>query len=184
MPAPDSIAREEAIKAVSLMTLRTWSVEQRREKLDTMKLEAWSDHPGWALLPLELRDELEGGAETERPEDSRYDPALLLGLELSLRGVRNEFLGQQLGRVVVGPVEALLPCPCCGYRTLAERGSYEICPVCFWEDDGSVEPGRVSGPNHMTLAQARANFKTFGAVSERELRFVDPEGRAKYVPGE
>ena len=30
------------------------------------------------------------------------------------------------------------PCPCCGYLTLGDehRGGYEICPVCFWEDDG------------------------------------------------
>jgi len=29
------------------------------------------------------------------------------------------------------------PCPCCGHRLLGEMpGSYEICPVCFWEDDG------------------------------------------------
>ena len=28
------------------------------------------------------------------------------------------------------------PCPCCGYLTLDERGGYEICPVCYWEDDG------------------------------------------------
>src|SRR5579885_3179586 len=27
-------------------------------------------------------------------------------------------------------------CPCCGYKTLDERGGYDICPVCFWEDDG------------------------------------------------
>jgi len=26
-------------------------------------------------------------------------------------------------------------CPCCGYLTLPERGAYDICPVCFWEDD-------------------------------------------------
>ena len=28
-------------------------------------------------------------------------------------------------------------CPCCGYPTLSEEppGTYEICPVCFWEDD-------------------------------------------------
>ena len=27
-------------------------------------------------------------------------------------------------------------CPCCGYKTLPERGGFELCPVCFWEDDG------------------------------------------------
>ena len=28
-------------------------------------------------------------------------------------------------------------CPCCGYRTLSEQppGTFEICPVCYWEDD-------------------------------------------------
>ena len=29
------------------------------------------------------------------------------------------------------------PCPSCHNRTLSEQppGTYEICPVCFWEDD-------------------------------------------------
>ena len=27
-------------------------------------------------------------------------------------------------------------CPCCGHPTLSERGVYEICPECGWEDDG------------------------------------------------
>jgi hypothetical protein len=26
-------------------------------------------------------------------------------------------------------------CPCCGYHTLKAKGKYDICPVCFWEDD-------------------------------------------------
>ena len=26
-------------------------------------------------------------------------------------------------------------CLCCGYQTLDTRGEYDICPVCFWEDD-------------------------------------------------
>ena len=32
---------------------------------------------------------------------------------------------------------SLFPCPCCGYKTLSESasGTYEICEICFWEDD-------------------------------------------------
>ncbi|WP_171099328.1 CPCC family cysteine-rich protein [Ruegeria sp. HKCCD7255] len=27
-------------------------------------------------------------------------------------------------------------CPCCRLPTLRERGNYEICMVCWWEDNG------------------------------------------------
>ena len=27
-------------------------------------------------------------------------------------------------------------CACCGYATLSERGTFEICSLCHWEDDG------------------------------------------------
>ena len=63
-------------------------------------------------------------------------------------------------------------CPCCGYRTLSseKRGSYEICPVCYWEDDKVqfVDPEYKGGANRVSLRQARANFKSFGAC-EPEL---------------
>ncbi len=26
-------------------------------------------------------------------------------------------------------------CPCCGYKTLAGSGNYDLCPICYWEDD-------------------------------------------------
>ena len=63
-------------------------------------------------------------------------------------------------------------CPCCGYPTIAERGTCEICSLCAWEDDGQddpahrppgaapVDPATVTGgPNHdYSLAEARRNF--------------------------
>jgi hypothetical protein len=68
---------------------------------------------------------------------------------------------------------ARLPCPCCGRATLSERGGYEICPVCFWEDDGS-EDERTRGPNRVTLAEARRNYLTLGAAEVRDIPHVRP----------
>lgn len=61
------------------------------------------------------------------------------------------------------------PCPCCGYLTIGEQppGMFEICPVCFWEDDNVQfeDPNYTGGANRVSLNQARENFKLFGAVS-------------------
>jgi hypothetical protein len=69
-------------------------------------------------------------------------------------------------------------CPCCGYRTLYERGGYDICQVCFWEDDGqdNHDADEVrGGPNHtLSLSEARRNFLKIGACEERVLKHVRP----------
>ena len=72
-----------------------------------------------------------------------------------------------------------IACPCCRHLTLAEGVDFEICPVCFWEDDGQGDPdaGEVrGGPNGgLSLAQARANFEAFGACDRAMLSNVrDP----------
>ncbi|MFF4244373.1 CPCC family cysteine-rich protein [Streptomyces sp. NPDC001822] len=69
------------------------------------------------------------------------------------------------------------PCPCCGHRVLGEMpGSYEICPVCFWEDDGvqSRWPTMAGGANKVSLAEAQRNYRNFGACDEHGRRFVRP----------
>ena len=86
-------------------------------------------------------------------------------------------------RIEAQPSEKLLPCPCCDYRTLAKRAEYDICPVCFWEDDGVDldELEQHSGPNHMTLSEGRDNFKALGACDEKSRQHVlPPERRAKF----
>jgi hypothetical protein len=67
-------------------------------------------------------------------------------------------------------------CPCCRNLTLAERGAYEICPVCYWEDDGQDDRDADivrGGPNYgLSLTAARANFVRIGAAEPRVLPFV------------
>jgi hypothetical protein len=47
-------------------------------------------------------------------------------------------------------VRAMNACPCCAYLTLPQRGGFDLCPVCFWEDDGQddLDASEVrGGPN-------------------------------------
>nr|WP_175560490.1 CPCC family cysteine-rich protein [Janthinobacterium lividum] len=57
--------------------------------------------------------------------------------------------------------ERLLPCPCCGAKTISEPGQYEICEVCNWEDDPvqCAEPDYAGGANHVSLNEARTAWR-------------------------
>lgn len=62
-------------------------------------------------------------------------------------------------------------CPCCGYEVFdSSPGSSDICPICFWEDDGFqlYFPLDSGGANHCSLVEAQVNFVQFGAC-KREL---------------
>lgn len=65
-------------------------------------------------------------------------------------------------------------CPCCKFKTLDSRGGYDICPVCFWEDDGQDDHDADvvrGGPNgRLSLSQARSNYLQYGAS---EHCFID-----------
>ena len=65
------------------------------------------------------------------------------------------------------------PCPCCYCVTLDERGGFDICPVCFWEDDGQDDHDADvvrGGPNGgLSLAAARKNYAGIGACEARHL---------------
>ena len=81
-------------------------------------------------------------------------------------------------------------CPCCDYLTLSEPpGSFDVCLVCFWEDDNVQrdDPSFRGGANDESLNEARANYRAFGASSRLFVKDVrkprpeeipDPKGSA------
>lgn len=84
---------------------------------------------------------------------------------------------------------ALKQCDCCDYFTLAVKGEWEICPVCFWEDDSlgdAIEWDVQSGANHgLSLREGRANFRRLGACCEEMLQHVlsaEARGRLRSSP--
>ncbi len=65
-------------------------------------------------------------------------------------------------------------CPCCEHITLSEERKWEICDVCFWEDDlfQYNSPDYEGGANGVSLNQARKNFKKFGPSKKERLAYV------------
>ncbi len=64
-------------------------------------------------------------------------------------------------------------CPCCKFYTLENEppGTFDICPICFWEDDNIqfTSPDFEGGANDTSLNKARENYKKIGAISEEHL---------------
>jgi hypothetical protein len=70
------------------------------------------------------------------------------------------------------------PCPCCGYLVFGEPpGSYDICQICFWEDDAlqlEYATTLAGGANRTTLKDAQRDFVAVGACEERFIGNVRP----------
>ncbi len=63
-------------------------------------------------------------------------------------------------------------CPVCGCLTI--EAEWDICPVCFWENE-NVGENEVSGANHgLTPAKARENYALYGACEEQMKSKVRP----------
>jgi len=65
-------------------------------------------------------------------------------------------------------------CPCCGYFVFVGRGDYEICPICFWEDDfiQLQYPFSDGGANKVSLAVAQINYIQFAACEFDMVKHV------------
>jgi hypothetical protein len=69
----------------------------------------------------------------------------------------------------------MYPCPVCGYLVFDQPpGSFDICPICFWEDD-IVQLGfplLAGGANRVSLYQAQQNFVRVAACEARLKQHV------------
>jgi len=99
---------------------------------------------------------------------------------------RLAWFAEYTARLDSQPPDLPLRCPCCGCRTLGERGGFEVCPVCFWEDDGQDDHDAAvvrGGPNGaLSLTQARENYVQFGACEQSMVGNVRPPRPAE-LPG-
>lgn len=68
------------------------------------------------------------------------------------------------------------PCPCCHHRTLPEIGQYDLCPVCYWEDDPHQRdhPDSTVGANGKSLVNSRLTYLEIGAMDRLFLNRVRP----------
>jgi len=97
---------------------------------------------------------------------------------------RLAWIDEYFARLNARPRDLPLRCPCCGCRTLSERSAFEICEVCYWEDDGQDDGDadeNRGGPNgSLSLTEARANYLRIGACEESmvsNVRAPRPEER-------
>ncbi|WP_422006506.1 CPCC family cysteine-rich protein [Roseivirga pacifica] len=169
--------RQKAIEQYSKIKLKQLSQKERAEQLEVMTLEDWSDSKGWSSLPKSIRSEFELGEEIENPELEKYDQVLMIWLRNRLQSVTNDFLCEKLNiEKIIGEPIKLESCPCCGYRTIGARGNYDICKVCWWEDDGqdNQHPERIiGGPNYgISLAMGRYNYLIYGLYDPKRTDLI------------
>ena len=74
------------------------------------------------------------------------------------------------------PASRATRCLCCGFKTLSHPEAFELCEVCWWQDDGQDDSdadeirGTVNGK--LSLREARRNFRAFGAADRRFVSHV------------
>lgn len=193
-PMPESMNRAAAIELLSLEDLGKLTEQERVEQLEIMTLEDWSSHAEWSQISEPVQAEMESGDPLEDPMDSRFDAVLLLWIRTRYAAVRNEYLLSQLKELghdceqVTGAPVTLEACPCCGLRTIGQRSEYEICPVCWWEDDGQDNADAhngLGGPNGvLSLTQARINVLVHGLFDPSRADLREQQSSAgKYQRG-
>lgn len=174
--------RNLAIEKLASKRLKELTEKERIEQLEVMPLEDWTDNSEWKLLPKNIRKEYDEGEFIDNPNSNKYDDVLLIWLKSSLQAISNEYLESELDiENVFGNVFLLEPCPCCGARTIGERAEYDICKVCWWEDDGQDNKEAdiiMGGPNYgISLTQGRINYLKFGIYDPSRKDLIEQKDK-------
>lgn len=156
------MTREKAIQLFAEKKMRSFTSSEREEELSELMLCNWSSTDGWDLLSEELKIEFSNGKFKDDYSSNRYDEILLFKIKDKIKGVTNDYIKEYINiKIITGAPFQLETCPCCGYRTLEARYAFEICTVCWWEDDGQDNDNSDiiwTGANDVTLTNARFNF--------------------------
>lgn len=178
--------REDAISMISNNIMARLSAEERNDLIN----EWWGvdiEDIEFKKLPEILQVEM---MDFDEPQfniiDTRYNSLLGEAIKHQFVGAKNTYLAEYISHVfgidvvINGEEETLLECRCCSYLTIRERGNYEICPVCFWEDDGEKNASEYSNANHMTLSEGRINFQENGSSNKDSEGCIITGNKEKY----
>jgi hypothetical protein len=152
-------------------------------------LENWSNVDGWTNLSNGVQKEFKNEKLEGHFNDKKYDEILKFKLRDDYKGLTNEFLSKATGILISsGSAFKLIACPCCGYRTLENRNEFEICKICWWEDDGqdNNQADEIwGGPNYgVSLTQARHYYLTIGIYNPEQIDLKEIQEEAhRYVIG-
>ena len=152
------LLRKEAVRLAAFIEMSRLSADKQKLYIESALLEAGLENVSEAKENFYLRDYV----------------------EYELKFVQNSYLERLVSVVfneeitIEGNQPHLYKCPCCRYKTLKARCHYDICPVCFWEDDGSKCDGQYSLPNRLTLKDGKQNFEKFGSSDLRVAEDLDP----------
>ena len=95
--------------------------------------------------------------------------------KIVLKGVSNSYLKAEIEKSIddnleiIGCPEKLYECSCCGYLTIDNKANYDVCKLCSWEDDGTLnsENLRYSCVNGSNLEDYRNNFMKI--IDQKEI---------------
>lgn len=107
-----------------------------------------------------------------------FNPALLYALKFryliynnsKLQQIYKDFYHQNID-INEDSRNSFLKCPCCDFYSLSTKSEYEICGICFWEDDGQT-PHKYSSVNRMTMIKYRKNFYEKNSKDELEKIYI------------